>query len=75
MYYAMKIEKYKKKNNIQTFKEIISFTEGKRLDEIEKAQEYGKRPYQKVLAAFISGLIALLICSWFIWLFKANIFK
>ncbi|WP_328587643.1 helix-turn-helix domain-containing protein [Anaerosacchariphilus polymeriproducens] len=34
MYYANEIEKYKKNNDIQTFKEILSFTEGKRLDEI-----------------------------------------
>ena len=35
MYFAVRIEKYKKKYDIQTFKEIVAFTDGKRLDEIE----------------------------------------
>lgn len=73
MYYANRIEKYKKNHDIQTFKEIISFTEGKRLDEIEKAQEYGKRPYQKALSVFISGLIAFTVCIIFVWLLKSFI--
>ena len=37
MYFAVRIEKYKKKYDIQTFKEIVAFTDGKSLDEIEKA--------------------------------------
>ena len=74
MYFALKVEKFKKSNDIQTYKEIISFTEGKRLDEIEKAQELGKRPYQKVILAFACGLIAFMVCILFIWLFKSFIF-
>lgn len=74
MYYAIKLEKYKKNNDIQTFKEILSFTEGKRLDEIEKAQELGKRPYQKILSAFACGLIAFIVASLFVWLLKSFIF-
>lgn len=74
MYFALKIEKYKKNNDIQTFKEILSFTEGKRLDEIEKAQEFGKRPYQKILSALICGLIAFIISILFVWLLKSYIF-
>jgi len=74
MYFAIKIEKYKKDNDIQTFKEIVSFTEGKRLDEIEKNQEYGKRPYQKILSAFASAIIAFLVCMIFVWLCKSFIF-
>ena len=74
MYFAIKIEKYKKDNDIQTYKEIVSFTEGKRLDEIERNQEYGKRPYQKVLLAFASAIIAFLVCMLFVWLLKSFIF-
>lgn len=29
MYWALKVEKLKKKNDIQTYKEIVAFTEGK----------------------------------------------
>lgn len=74
MYFALKVEKFKKSNDIQTYKEIISFTEGKRLDEIEKAQEFVKRPYQKGILAFTSGLIAFVVCILFIWLFKSFIY-
>lgn len=35
----------KKENDVYTYKEIIAFTEGKRLDEIDKLQETGKRLY------------------------------
>ncbi len=38
MYYARRIEKYKKVHDIQTYQEILAFTEGKKLDEIEKAR-------------------------------------
>lgn len=58
MYYAFKVEKYKKKYDIQTYKEIVAFTEGKSLNEIEKAKEEAKRPYQKVLLTLGSALIA-----------------
>ena len=34
MYFAVKIEKYKKKYDIRTYKEIIAFTDGKSLGEI-----------------------------------------
>lgn len=61
MCYALQIEKQKKSLDIQTYKEILAFSEGKRLDEIEKQQEYGKRPYQKVLLAMGSGLFAMIV--------------
>lgn len=61
LYYAVRIEKYKKKHDIQTYKEIISFTEGNDLSEIEKAREAGKRPYQKVLLVVGFMLLGLLV--------------
>jgi transcriptional regulator with XRE-family HTH domain len=53
------VEALKKKNDIQTYKEIVAFTEGKELDKDEKIAEKAKRPYQKVLLAFGSGALAL----------------
>lgn len=73
MYFALKIEKFKKSNDIQTYKEILSFTEGKRLDEIEKAQEQGKRPYQKFIYALAAAAIRFLVSMLFVWLFKSFI--
>lgn len=61
MYYAIKIEKYKKKYDIQTYKEIVAFVEGKSLSEIEKAREEGKRPYQKALLPVASAVLVMII--------------
>lgn len=73
MFYAFRIEKYKKAHDIQTFKEILSFTEGKRLDEIEKAKEVGKRPYQKIVLVLVWVVIAFIICMFFLWLLRSFI--
>lgn len=59
MYYALKIEKIKKENNVQTYKEILAFSEGKLLDEIQKQREIGKCPYQKVFIIIISVILAI----------------
>lgn len=61
IYYAFKIEKQKKVFDIQTYKEIVAFSEGMKLDEIEKAKEVGKRPYQKVILLIGSMIIGFLV--------------
>lgn len=61
LFVAFTVEKKKKQFDIQTYREIIAFSEGKRLDEIEKNRENGKRPYQKILLAMGSGIITLII--------------
>lgn len=63
MVYAGRVEKYKKKYDVQTYKEILAFTEGKSLDEIEKAKEVGKRPYQKVFYVVGCMLLTLLVSA------------
>lgn len=55
------IEKFKKNNDIQTFKEIIAFMENKSLSYEEVQQEIGKRNYQKILLAILTGLITFII--------------
>ena len=62
MYYALKVEKIKKDNDVQTYKEIVAFSEGKRLDEIQKQREIGKRPYQKILLVIGSAGITFVVC-------------
>lgn len=57
MFWALKVEKLKKDNDIQTYKEIVAFCEGKKLDEIHKMVESGKRPYQNVLKVIISVVV------------------
>lgn len=58
---AIKVEKKKKQFDIQTYREIIAFTEGTKLDEIAKAREEGKRPYQKILLVFVTVILAFVI--------------
>lgn len=70
LYVAIMVEKKKRQFDIQTYREIIAFTEGERLDEIAKAREEGKRPYQKVLLAFGAGIVTLVIAIAFGMLFK-----
>ncbi len=55
------IEKFKKNNAIQTYKEIIAFMENKSLSYEEVQQEIGKRNYQKILLAILTGLITFII--------------
>ena len=62
MFWALKVEKIKKENDIQTYKEIVAFTEGKKLDELHKAVEAGKRPYQNVLKVIISAFVTAAVC-------------
>ena len=62
MYFALKIEKIKKDNDVQTYKEIVAFSEGKRSDDIQKQREICKRPYQAILMAICCALIALITC-------------
>ena len=57
---ALKVEKIKKDNDVHTYKEILAFSEGRRLDELDKAVEKGKRPYQALVAALSSALLTLL---------------
>lgn len=63
MYWALKVEKLKKNHDIQTYREIIAFMEGNRLDEIGKAVEKGKRPYQNALKFLVGAGIGDVICA------------
>lgn len=68
--FVFRIERHKKRHDIQTYKEILAFTEGKSLDEIEKARETGKRPYQKAFFAIGSALMAAIVAGIIIWVLK-----
>ena len=62
MFFAFMLEKIKKDNDVQTYKEIVAFSEGQLLDDIQKQREIGKRPYQKFLLVIGSGLITFAVC-------------
>ncbi len=63
MYFAFKVEKVKKDNDVQTYKEIVAFSEGKLLDDIHKQREIGKRPYQKILLVIGTALTTFVVCA------------
>ena len=60
---AFRVEKLKKSNDIHTYKEIVAFSEGKTLDEIQKQREIGKRPYQTALKLLVGGSIGAVIAA------------
>lgn len=62
-YAAVKVEKKKKEFDIQTYREIIAFTQGTGLDNLAKAREEGKRLYQKILLALGAGLMTLIFAG------------
>ena len=61
IYYSIRIEKVKKKNDVYTYKEIIAFQNGEKLDDIVKAKEKKKRTYQLVIFSLIAMIISFLI--------------
>lgn len=71
-YYAWKVHKVQKENDVSTYKEIVAFSEGKTLDEIQKQREIGKRPYQnalKVLCGAAAAIIVIAIMSFLLGVF------
>ena len=70
LYFAFKVERLKKAHSIRTYREIVAFIQGKRLDEIETARESGKWPYQRVLLTIASGLAVVAVAAVTILLIK-----
>lgn len=61
IFVALRAEKVKKENDIHTYKEIVAFCQGRRLDEIERIQEKAKRPYQNVCKTIAAAAITAAI--------------
>ena len=61
IWWSLRIEKHKKTHDIHTYKEIIAFLEGRRLDELEKQREIGKRHYQYILVVLAVALVGLAV--------------
>lgn len=56
----LRLGKVKRRNDIQTFKEITAFMNGETLDNITKAQEVGKRNYQQFIYGFCVSIITFI---------------
>lgn len=61
--FAFRVEKLKKSNDIHTYQEIVAFSQGKRLDEIQKQREIGKRPYQNVLKSVAGAAVGIVVAA------------
>lgn len=76
MTYANRVERFKKKYDVQTYKEILAVSSGKLLDKIEKREERAKLPYQKplIVTVFFLITVATFFASRFIftWLFHLS---
>lgn len=70
LYFSFIVEKKKKQFDIQTYREIIAFMEGEKLDEIAKAREEGKTPYQKILLSVGAAVVTLVIAIIFTMLLR-----
>ena len=68
LWQSFRVEKLKKQHDVKTYREIVAFLEGKRLDELSRQQEIGKRPYQRVAAAVLTGVVTILVCWLMLWL-------
>ncbi|MCR4638938.1 helix-turn-helix transcriptional regulator [Ruminococcus sp.] len=61
---AVKIEKMKKENNIQTYREISAFMDGKPLDEISAERiKNANHTGMKVVYGMISAMVVLMVCA------------
>lgn len=67
-YFSFRVEKVKKEQDIHTFKEIVAFCNGEKLDEISKAKEEGKRSYQKILFNLLLAAIGFIVGITISWL-------
>ncbi len=61
--FGFQVEKIKKRNDIHTYQEIVAFSEGKHLDEIQKQREIGKRPYQAVLKVLAGAAVGIAVAA------------
>ncbi|WP_242258773.1 helix-turn-helix domain-containing protein [Streptococcus thoraltensis] len=68
IYYAHKVEKIKDNYDLKTYRQILAFSQGKTLDDLETRIEKAKYPYQKPLIvlgfilafAVLASLLALI---------------
>ena len=61
LFFAVRVEKVKKQQDIHTSQESVAFTTGEKLDHIQKAREEGKRNYQLVIAVVVCAALGFLV--------------
>lgn len=59
--FALKVNKIQKEYDVTTYKEIVAFSEGKLLDELEKKHEEKKKSYQTILKLLLGATMGAVI--------------
>ena len=67
MHEAFRVEKLKRNHNLHTYREIVAYSEGRTLEELEAAEERGKRPYQAVFKVLAGAAVGVLLAALAIW--------
>ena len=68
MFFSLRIEKFKKKHNLRTYRQIVAYDQGRSLSEIEEAEERGKAPYQRIILPVLFSLGIGAIALLFYWI-------
>lgn len=63
LFFALRIEKIKKQYDVQTYREVAAFLEGKTFDEIQQLRESGKRPYQNIIKVLAGAAVGILLAA------------
>lgn len=67
--FTLKTRRIQKEYDVNTYKEIVAFSEGKLLDEMEKRYEKKKTPYQTVLKLLFGATLGVVITAIMSWIF------
>jgi transcriptional regulator with XRE-family HTH domain len=59
MWYAHKVEKSKKANNLKTFQEILAYMENKEIPHMDEDKRRKKESSEKIIYVFVSSIVAL----------------
>ncbi|UOW69565.1 helix-turn-helix domain-containing protein [Paraclostridium bifermentans] len=61
MWYAHKVEKSKKANNLKTFQEILAYMENKEIPHMDENKRRKKESLEKIICIFVSSMVALIL--------------
>lgn len=67
--FALKSRRIQKEYDVNTYKEIVAFSEGKLLDELEKQYEKKKTPYQTVLKLLFGATLGVVTTAIMLFVF------
>lgn len=61
MWYAHKVEKFKKSNNLKTFQEILAYMENREIPHIDESKRKKKAFSESIICILVSSVISLIL--------------